>query len=120
MKAELEYLLETRYSFMARNEETASQFKNMYQHFGCENDDGWYSLLNSLCEEIMHMYNKHSCQLDIIVDQVKEKFGGLRFYYHFCGRPVQLHAFDAIGDFRSILYPVDNIIHREIAKIIRK
>ena len=42
MKAELEFLLETRYPFMARNEETANQFKNMYQQFGCEIDDGWY------------------------------------------------------------------------------
>lgn len=48
MTAELEYLLETRYSFMARNEESASQFKNMYQQLGCEIDNGWYSLLNSL------------------------------------------------------------------------
>lgn len=120
MKAELEYLLETRYPFMARNEETANQFKNMYQQFGCEIDNGWYSLLNSLCEEIMQVYNKHACQPDIIVDQVKEKFGSLRFYYHFYGRPVQIHAFDAIGDFSSRLYPVDNEIHREIATIVRK
>ena len=99
MKAEQEYLLETRYSFMARSEETASEFKNMQQHFGREIDNGWYSLLNSLCEEIMQVYNKHSYQPNINVDQVKEKFGGLRFYYHFYGRQVPIHAFDAIGDF---------------------
>lgn len=120
MKAELEYLLETRYPFMARNEETANQFKNMYQQFGCEIDNGWYSLLNSLCEEIMQVYNKHACQPDIIVDQVKEKFGSLRFYYHFYGRPVQIHAFDAVGGFSSRLYPAGNAVHKEIASIVRK
>lgn len=83
MKAELENQLETTYSFMTSNEDMAKQFNNMYQHFGCEIDDGWYSLLNSLCEEIMQLYNRNACQPDIVVDQVKEKFGGLRFYYHF-------------------------------------
>ena len=120
MKAELEYLLETTCPFMARNEKTASQLKNMYQQFGCEIDDGWFSLLNSLCQEIMQVYHNHACQLDIVVDQVKEKFGGLRFYYHFYGSPVMIHAFDALGDFSSRLYPADNAIRKEIANIVRK
>lgn len=120
MRAELEYLLETTYPFMARNEETASQLKNMYQQFGCEIDNGWYSILNSLCQEIMQVYQNHACQPDIVVDQVKEKFGGLRFYYHFYGNPVKIHAFDALGDFSSRLYPADNAMHKEIANIIKK
>lgn len=120
MTAELENQLETTYFFMMRNEDISKQFNNMYQHFGCEIDDGWYSLLNSLCEEIMQAYKRHACPPDIVVDQVKEKFGGLRFYYHFYDRPVQIHAFDGLGNFSSRRYPVGNEIRKEIANIVRK
>lgn len=46
--------------------------------FGFECGDGWYDLLWRLCEDI----EKLGVEDDFIVDQVKEKFGGLRFY---CG-----------------------------------
>lgn len=43
--------------------------------FGCEHGDGWYWLIDNLLEFI-----KASKQ-EVKVDQIKEKFGGLRFYY---------------------------------------
>ncbi len=52
---------------------------------------GWWPILEELCERInshvewqqnqREKYNKGSGCLDVTVNQVKEKFGGLRFYY---------------------------------------
>jgi hypothetical protein len=48
------------------------------QHFwGFECGDGWYDILDHLCGAIKeHTYDGD----DLYVDQVKEKFGRLRFY----------------------------------------
>ena len=44
--------------------------------WGIETDDGWYKLINKLCSDIMK-----ACGKTIpIATQVKEKYGGLRFY----------------------------------------
>ncbi len=60
----------------------------------CECDDGWYEIINSLCRNIQHTidwnnatgeFSKYSPKEDlieqVIASQIKEKFGGLRFYY---------------------------------------
>jgi hypothetical protein len=44
--------------------------------FGIETGDGWFDLINDLCESIMIMCPDSPP----VVEQVKEKFGGLRFY----------------------------------------
>jgi hypothetical protein len=47
------------------------------QFFGFECGDGWYDILDNLCGAIKeHTYDGD----DLYVDQVKEKFGRLRFY----------------------------------------
>ena len=48
------------------------------QHFwGFECGDGWYDILDHLCGAIsQYTYNSD----DLYVDQIKEKFGKLRFY----------------------------------------
>ena len=43
--------------------------------FGFSVGDGWYDLIKSLSETLSRL------KIDIRVEQVKEKFGGLRFYY---------------------------------------
>lgn len=45
-----------------------------YMYFGIECDDGWYDLIWKLCEELEKL------KFEGKVTQVKEKFGGLRFY----------------------------------------
>jgi hypothetical protein len=40
--------------------------------------DGWYSLISDLSYKIMQV-DKNKV---VVADQVKEKFGGLRFYFH--------------------------------------
>jgi hypothetical protein len=42
--------------------------------------NGWYDLLRLLCLEITILSRDKNIQ--VIADQVKEKFGGLRFYFH--------------------------------------
>lgn len=43
--------------------------------FGFECGDGWYDIIDGLCQSISNL------GVSVTVVQVKEKFGGLRFYY---------------------------------------
>lgn len=52
--------------------------------FGFECGDGWYNLIKNLCKKL------EKIDPDIEVFQVKEKFGGLRFYF----APAWDEAFD--------------------------
>ena len=55
--------------------------------YGLACDDGWYDLIETLCGNIQHKtdsrqkYQKNTPQCKAV--QVKEKFGGLRFYVAF-------------------------------------
>lgn len=53
--------------------------------WGFECGDGWYNILNALCGQIQHHIDwrtrKGTTVSQVTVDQVKEKFGTLRFYY---------------------------------------
>lgn len=46
---------------------------------------GWYPILERLCasiqQHIEHVNRKEEVCPQVIVEQIKEKFGGLRFYY---------------------------------------
>ena len=46
---------------------------------------GWWPILESLCGQIQHHLDwknkKSEVVAQVTVDQIKEKFGGLRFYY---------------------------------------
>ena len=59
--------------------------------------DGWYDLIDTLCGYIQHHIDHPSMRVveidgknefvrdpipQVVADQVKEKFGGLRFYFH--------------------------------------
>ena len=60
--------------------------------FGFECDDGWYNILDTLCRQIQHHidFNKRRKEVgvdledipQVVAEQVKEKFGSLRFYYY--------------------------------------
>ena len=51
-------------------------FENVYCGYHCE--AGWYPLLHTLCKLLQH-HNKQK-GLQIRIAQIKEKFGGVRFY----------------------------------------
>lgn len=42
---------------------------------------GWLLLVKELSDKIVELENIHNCKIG--VDQVKEKFGGLRYHIHF-------------------------------------
>ena len=48
-------------------------------------DEGWWPILESLCGQIQHHIDWKNKQSEVVaqvtVAQIKEKFGGLRFYY---------------------------------------
>lgn len=48
---------------------------------GCECSDGWYDVIYNLCKELDELYKENNVNpRKIQVLQVKEKYGGLRFY----------------------------------------
>jgi len=53
--------------------------------FGVSCGNGWFKIIDELCALITHALNqfneRHKTQVSLRVVQVKEKFGGLRFYY---------------------------------------
>jgi hypothetical protein len=46
--------------------------------YGISCDDGWYDLLYNLCEELQSWSDSNEKQIKAV--QIKEKFGGLRYY----------------------------------------
>jgi hypothetical protein len=50
--------------------------------WGFDCGDGWFWIIHNLCECIQrHIDNTHPHPPQVVVDQVKEKFGVLRFYF---------------------------------------
>jgi hypothetical protein len=49
--------------------------------FGIECGDGWYWLIDNLCKSLQFdIDNRGDIYPQVVASQVKEKFGGLRFY----------------------------------------
>lgn len=48
--------------------------------FGFECGDGWYQVIDNLCQNIQEYIDNNDLGFQPEVVQVKEKFGGLRFY----------------------------------------
>jgi hypothetical protein len=70
--------------FAKRMEEAyPKMFSNPYGGFAV--GAGWYPILEKLCANIQHHINWKEKQgkdcPQVVVEQIKEKFGGLRFYY---------------------------------------
>ena len=100
---------------------------NLYQMFGFECGEGWSQLLHDLCQEITDRYAEADILVDIVVEQVKEKFARLRFYYSFTDAPMKIHAFDSLTGggirFRPKADGEDekrNQLRRDIAAIVDK
>lgn len=80
MKKELDELLCSKYPKMFVNRHKSMQETCMCWGFSC--GDGWFDLIDQLCGNIQSYIdnNKHLNVPQVTVDQVKEKFGTLRFY----------------------------------------
>lgn len=60
----------------------ANRHKSMQETamcWGFECGDGWFNLINTLCYSIQRYIDQTGAP-QVVVDQVKEKFGTLRFY----------------------------------------
>ena len=83
---------ETKYNEFAKEMEStySKMFSSPYGGFAI--GAGWWPIIKSLCAQIQHhtdwkqeqkeKYNRGEGCPQVVVDQIKEKFGGLRFYYH--------------------------------------
>lgn len=127
MKAELEVKLAEEFPFMRRGKNAKAQIEtdgricNIYDAYGCEFSDGWYDIIRGLCRDISMAHEKAGVPIDIVVDQVKEKFGTLRFYYHPAGHDPGIHAFDFLSDGLSIRkIPGVSDLHKAVAEIVHK
>lgn len=71
MSPELDKILCTKYPkiFTGRSRE----------FWGFECGDGWFNLIDGLCEKIQKEVDSGT-EPQVVAQQVKEKFGGLRFY----------------------------------------
>jgi hypothetical protein len=82
-KENTNYLLK-RYRSIFRNHKKSITESCMAWLFEC--GDGWFLLLDTLCDAIKQKedyYKKYKkCKINLIADQIKEKFASLRFYYH--------------------------------------
>ena len=124
-KKDFELKLEEEFPFMRQNEVTDEQWEkggySTYDAYGCCVSEGWYDILRGLCLEITEAYEAAGLEVDIIVDQVKEKFGRLRFYYHPKGQNRGIQAIDFLGNGSSLrMSPGDTDLHKEISKIVQK
>ena len=83
MRQELDRLLCEKYPKMMVNRNKNMQETCMCWGFEC--GDGWYNILNQLMGNIQHHIDwknrKEEVVAQVTLDQVKEKFGTLRFYY---------------------------------------
>ncbi len=85
MKAELTQKLFNKYPKIFSKTERDTKDNLLY--FGIDHDDGWYGLIDNLCNAIQtYIDSDHNIpQVDrnkpqVVAVQVKEKFGMLRFY----------------------------------------
>ena len=106
-----------------KEQKEAGSINDLYSAFGCECADGWFDLIYDLCSEIMQAYNDENREIDLEVLQIKEKFGTLRFYYGFKGKPGTIQGFDFIGNqgvggFRFT--PEGTEFEKKISDIVRK
>lgn len=63
-----------------KQQQLKAAFPKLFSHlpFGFECGDGWFKLIYSLASNIVDVIEAND--LDISCSQVKEKYGGLRFY----------------------------------------
>ncbi len=83
MKKELDELLCQKYPLIFANRHQPMNETAMCWGFDC--GDGWFNILDQLCLNIQYYIEwknkKETVVEQVVADQVKEKFGSLRFYY---------------------------------------
>ena len=123
MKPELEQQLIEKYPFLSRDiddKDENGRINNLYVAFGFETGSGWFSLIDSLCGEIVAVYEKHGIPIDVRPAQIKEKFGGLRFYWCRENQEKSVHAIDFLGNGTIRFQQDDSDLDKEIGEVVDK
>ena len=127
MKEQLEKALADEFPFLRRGltkEEQMAQLGGIYDlygAFGLDIGNGWFQIIHDMCAEITKVYQTEGEEVDLVVDQVKEKFGTLRFYYHPKGHDVIFHAFDFLDGGPSLqVRPGTSNLYQKVAEIVKK
>ncbi len=101
MREELDKLLCEKYPKMLVNRNKPMTETCMCWGFDC--GDGWYNILNQLMGNIQHHIDWKNRNGEVVpqvtLDQVKEKFGTLRFYY--TGGDEYIHGMVAMAEAMS-------------------
>lgn len=84
MNPELEDRLAEEFEFM-RVKLSPDGVTSGYSSLEIEAEDGWYRLLYNMCKEIAKAIEPSGKTVRLVTDQIKEKYGTLRFYYHLEG-----------------------------------
>jgi hypothetical protein len=83
MKKELDELVCQKYPLIFANRYRPMNETAMCWGFDC--GDGWFNIVDQLCSNIQHHIDwknkKEKVVEQVVADQIKEKFGTLRFYY---------------------------------------
>jgi len=85
MDKKLELELVKKYPSLYQDYNGNMKYTCMCWGFSCGN--GWFNIIDNLSKQITDLEKKYN--IKVIADQVKEKFGGLRFYYHTYDKPTQ-------------------------------
>lgn len=117
MREELELKLQEDFPFMQQNRVESEH--NIYRKWGIECSSGWYQLLHDLCQEITDRYAADEAPVDIVIQQIKEKFASLRFYYSYEDASCPIQAFDCLGEGISIRFQPENTSSDEKTKKLR-
>lgn len=126
MRKELELKLQEDFPFMLQNRIESEH--NIYKKWWIECSGGWYQLIHDLCREITDRYAVDEISVDIVIQQIKEKFASLRFYYSYEDAPCPIQAFDFLEDGISIRFQPPNTggnekiknLRSDIAQIVRR
>jgi len=80
MSPELTKQLYDKFPDLFKEKDLPPEQSNMCWGFECS--DGWYNIIFTLCSLIqIHQKSQKPDYKPVVVQQVKEKFGTLRFYY---------------------------------------
>jgi hypothetical protein len=98
-----EVKLASEFHFMRSRSDTNQneRIDDLYGAFGCECSNGWYDVLHGLCTEITSAYSERGIDVDVIPEQIKEKFGTLRFYFS-CGMEMYETVNDIVSKWETI------------------
>lgn len=117
MRRELQAILENDFEFMKRSPEKE---QTIYQKWSFECGSGWFMLIYQMASEINGAYIEAETEPDIIIQQIKQKFGVLRTYISYPDALYNLHAIDIINTGTSFRFQSDNDAISEKVKALRK